>query len=417
MQKFILPSVLLLSVILLGACKDKPAAGPSLESQVATNYSTILEAGYQDSYKAAVAMQTKIEQFLANPTEQGLEDAKKAWLAAREPYMQTEIGRFYDGPIDGEKGDGILNSWPLDEGYIDYLSGASHGYSSSEKDFTTGIVNMPAKFPTINQDILVSNNQPDGGRRLNANGDDIQVSVGYHAIEFLLWGQDNTPAGSKIPGQRSYKDYLTTTDATAPYGDRRALYLKTVTQLAIDNLKELADAWAPGADNYRKNFEANLSAAIGCMFNGVGRLAKGEMSGERMGTPLRVNAQEQEHSCFSDNTHRDLWLNMQGIVNVYYGKYKRIDGSEISGPGLSDYVKSVNRTDEDRMKTLLTEAQARLKEIENNKPFDWLIDGDNSSGNEIVRKGLNAVAAGADWVTQISHDLKLSKVTIPEENP
>ncbi|PGH37557.1 MAG: hypothetical protein CRN43_20480, partial [Candidatus Nephrothrix sp. EaCA] len=60
-----------------------------------------------------------------------MEDAKKAWLAAREPYMQTEIGRFYDGPIDGEKGDGVLNSWPLDEGYIDYLSGASHGYSSS----------------------------------------------------------------------------------------------------------------------------------------------------------------------------------------------------------------------------------------------------------------------------------------------
>ncbi|HEY0245456.1 MAG TPA: imelysin family protein, partial [Mucilaginibacter sp.] len=323
MKKLI--SLSLGAALLFGACKksDKPAPGLSgdQQSQIVTNYANILEAGYQDSYNAALALQTKINAFIANPTAQGLTDAQTAWLAAREPYMQTEMGRFYGGPIDGDDGDGLLNSWPLDEGYIDYLVGDSHGYAAySTPDFTSGIINMPTQFPTINESILISNNQPDGGTT-NANGDNVAVSAGYHAIEFLLWGQDDTPAQNKIPGQRSYKDYLTTTGATAPNGARRAQYLQVVTQLVVDNLKEMVDAWAPSGDNYRKSFVADPSAAIGNMFNGIGRLAKGEMAGERMGVPLALHAQEQEHSCFSDNTHRDLYLDMQGIVNVYNGKY------------------------------------------------------------------------------------------------
>ena len=153
------------------------------------------------------------------------------------------------------------------------------------------------------------------------------------------------------------------------------------------------------------------------MFNGIGRLAKGEMAGERMGVPLALHAQEQEHSCFSDNTHRDLYLDMQGIVNAYNGKYTRTNGSVISGLGLSDYVKSLNATDDTKMKTLLASAQSSLQNIETNKPFDWLIDGNNPSGNQIVQKGVTDVSAVADWISQIAHDLKLTQVNIPEENP
>lgn len=410
----------MLSVALLtGACKDSdtnPGLSASQQSQIVDNYANILEAGYQDSYNAALTLQTKVTAFIANPTADGLTAAQNAWLAAREPYMQTEAGRFYGGPIDGDDGDGLLNSWPLDEGYVDYLAADPHAYAAySKPDFTFGIINTPVKFPTINADILINNNQPDGGTT-NANGDNVAVSVGFHAIEFLLWGQDDTPAQSKIPGQRSYKDYLTNGDATAPNGDRRAQYLTVVTQLVVDNLKKLVDAWAPNSANYRQTFEANTSVAIGNIFNGVGRLAKGELSGERMGVPLTLHAQEQEHSCFSDNTHRDIWLDLQGIVNVYNGKYTRTDGSVISGLGLSDYVKALNTTDDTKMKALLTSAQASLQTIGDNKPFDLLIDGGNASGNQIVQKGVTDVSAVADWVSQIAHDLKLSDVNIPDEN-
>lgn len=407
--------------VLLSACKKDKQGQQGLtndqQTQIVSNYSNIVEAGYQDAYNAALALQTKVNAFVANPSAQGLTDARTAWLAAREPYMQTEMARFYDGPIDGDNGDGLLNSWPLDEGYIDYLAGDSHGYSAYPKpDFTMGIINMPTNFPTIDENTLINNNQPDGGTT-NANGDNVSVSSGYHAIEFLLWGQDDTPAQNKIPGQRSYKDYITTADATAPNAARRIQYLQVATQMVVDDLKGLVDAWAPGADNYRKQFEANVPVAIGNMFNGIGRLAKGEMAGERMGVPLALHAQEQEHSCFSDNTHRDLIQDLQGIVNAYNGKYTRTNGTVISGPGLSDYVKSLNATDDTKMKTLLATAQSSLQNIETNKPFDWLIDGSNPSGNQIVQKGVTDVSAVADWISQIAHDLKLTEVNIPAENP
>lgn len=402
------------------SCKksDKISTNSSADqqSQIVDNYANILEAGYQDSYTTALALQVKINAFVANPTAQGLTDAQNAWLAAREPYMQTEMGRFYGGPIDGATGDGLLNSWPLDEGYVDYLAGDSHGYTAySSPNFTTGIINMPAKFPTLNESLLVTNNQPGGGTT-NANGDNVEVSAGYHAIEFLLWGQDDTPAQNKIPGQRSYKDYLTTAAATAPNGARRAQYLQIVSQLLVENLKTLVDAWAPNATNYRKTFEANTTAAIANMFNGIGRLAKGELAGERMGVPLALHAQEQEHSCFSDNTHRDLYLDMQGIANAYNGKYTTVNGTLISGPGLSVYVKSLNSADDTKMQTLLVNAQTSLQNIITNKPFDWLIDGSNGAGNQIVQKGVTDVSAVADWVSQIAHDLNLSQVNIPAEN-
>ncbi len=152
------------------------------------------------------------------------------------------------------------------------------------------------------------------------------------------------------------------------------------------------------------------------MFNGIGRLAKGEMSGERMGVPLALHAQEQEHSCFSDNTHRDLWLDMQGIVNVYNGKYTRVDGTVISGLGLTDFVKAQDTADDNKMISLLTAAQTSLQAIEDNKPFDYLIDGSNAPGNQIVQKGVTDVSAVADWISQIAHDLKLTDVNIPAEN-
>jgi putative iron-regulated protein len=411
--------ILVIITISLSACKKttppyvKPGLSSEQQSQVVVNYANILEAGYVDSYNAALILQAKIEAFVVSPTAQGLVDAKAAWLASREPYSQTEMGRFYGGPIDGATGDILLNSWPVDEGYIDYLGGDSHGYTAyASPDFTVGVINMPNQFPTIDETVLITNNQPDGGTT-NFSGNNVEVSAGYHAIEFLLWGQDNTPAVDKIPGQRSYKDYLTTSQATAPNGARRALYLKIVTQLLVDNLKSMADAWAPNANNYRKTFQANTDVAMASIISGIGRLAKDELAGERMGVPLALHAQEQEHSCFSDNTHRDLYLNMQGIINAYYGKYTRTDGSVISGPGISDYVKAISATDDTKMKTLLSAAQTSLQNIETNKPFDWLIDISNPAGNQIVQTGVTAVGAVADWISQIVTDIKRNQIYVP----
>ena len=39
-------------------------------------------------------------------------------------YSPTEVFRFYGGPIDDDNGpEGLLNAWPLDEVFIDYVLG------------------------------------------------------------------------------------------------------------------------------------------------------------------------------------------------------------------------------------------------------------------------------------------------------
>ena len=80
---------------------------------------------YEASLDSATELDAAIDAFLADPTEETLEAAKQAWLAARDDYGLTEAFRFYGGPIDNETDgpEGLINAWPLDEVYIDYVEG------------------------------------------------------------------------------------------------------------------------------------------------------------------------------------------------------------------------------------------------------------------------------------------------------
>lgn len=117
-------------------CSDSGSTDvPENTAQAITTYSQIVLASYQDSLAAAQAMDTTIQAFTAAPTAATLSAAKTAWITSREPYLQTEVYRFYDGPIDNptDGPEGLMNAWPLDESYIDYVEGNA----------TAGIVNGP----------------------------------------------------------------------------------------------------------------------------------------------------------------------------------------------------------------------------------------------------------------------------------
>lgn len=282
-----------------------------------TTYADIVYASYEDSLILVRDLQDAIDAFVAEPTEQTFQAAKDAWLAAREPYGQTEAYRFYGGPIDDEDGpEGLINAWPLDEVYIDYVEGAPEA----------GIINDLETYPEITAELLES---------LNEQGAEENVSTGFHAIEFLLWGQDFNEDG---PGERAYTDYIA--DGTAPNPERRAQYLALTAAMLVDHLESVAVEWEPDVeDNYRADLLALApDEAIQRILTGVGVLSKSELAGERMFTAYDNRDQEDEHSCFSDNTHRDIINNYLGIRNVYMGSYVRIDGTEISGAGLRDVV-------------------------------------------------------------------------------
>jgi putative iron-regulated protein len=349
-------AALFLAVILLFASNlpvivnAQSDALDTLKTEVVATYADIVYANYVDAYDAAVELQAAIDAFAADPTAETFQAAKDAWLAAREPYGQTEAFRFYGGPIDDADGpEGLLNAWPLDEVYVDYVDG----------DPDAGIINDAAAYPEITADLLES---------LNEEGAEENISVGFHAIEFLLWGQDLSADGA---GARPYTDYVA--DGTAANPERRAQYLTVTADLLVQHLAELVEAWEPDVvDNYRAEFLAlGADDALLNILTGIGVLSKSELAGERIFTAYDNQDQEDEHSCFSDNTHRDIITNLQGIRNVYQGSYTRTDGETVSGASLADLLANVDPDLKAELEALLADSSSAAEAIP--VPFDQAI--------------------------------------------
>jgi putative iron-regulated protein len=360
-------------VIATGAALCAPSvtvAGSSDDAHaVVDHYADGVHAAYQASLESATGLDAAIDAFLADPTDQTLDAAKQAWLAARDDYGLTEAFRFYGGPIDNETDgpEGLINAWPLDEVYIDYVEG----------DTESGVINDPDTYPTIDAELLTS---------LNEQGGEANISTGWHAIEFLLWGQDLSTDG---PGTRPVTDYTTAENA-----DRRATYLAVTSDLLLEHLTGLVEAWAPDADNYRAEFVAgDPNESLTMILTGIGELTRGELAGERMYVAYEQRSQEDEHSCFSDNTTADLLANAQGIDMVLNGRYP----GGVEGPGLMVLFEAA---DADAAAALREAVDASLADLEAiPAPFDQhLADGvpDDDPGRASVLTAIEALEAQAD---------------------
>src|SRR5215510_138570 len=348
----------------------------SLKRSVVNQYATIVSASYADALAGARALAEAVDAFVAAPGAETLQRARLAWIDARVPYVQTEAYRFYDGPI--ESVEGLINSWPIDENLIDYVEG----------DPNAGIVNHPERFPAITRELLVS---------LNEKGGEKNITTGFHAIEFLLWGQDLNERG---PGQRSHLDYV---DGRAPHADRRREYLRVAAHLLVEHLATVLDAWAPGKADYRERFLAMPpDAALASMLKGIGILSGAELSGERLTVPYETKEQEDEHSCFSDTTDRDIVNDALGIENVFLGRY----GSVPSGPSLRDLLERLDPALAKRLELEIARSVAAARAVP--APFDRAITGpDTAPGRVAVKKLITALRTEADSLAQAGSVLGL----------
>ncbi|MBX2902151.1 MAG: hypothetical protein KF872_01250 [Chitinophagales bacterium] len=355
----------------ISACKkDNTGENNELKKAVVANYATIVHANYNDALAKAEVLKTKIDDFVAAPTQASLDAAKQAWLDARLPYGQTEAYRFYSGPIDDDNGpEGLLNAWPLDEAYIDYVQGNA----------TAGIINDTAAHPVISKQVI---------ENLNEQGGETNVSCGFHAIEFLLWGQDFSASSA---GNRPFTDYT-----TAPNAQRRGAYLQACAALLVEHLDALVAAWAPSSTgNYRASFESqNSDVAIKNIIQGIGFLTKGELAGERLEVAYDSQLQEDEHSCFSDNTHNDVRMNILGIQNVFLGSYQTTAGSTISGSGIYDVLKLKDAAAADELKAKLEDSKTKCYAI--SAPFDQQIVASNTTGRAAVKAAIDALKLQGD---------------------
>jgi putative iron-regulated protein len=354
---------------------------------VATGYAQLVHATYADTLAAASDMQAAIAAFVAAPSQEKLDAARQAWLSAREFYGQTEAFRFYGGPIDDDNGpEGRLNAWPLDEAYVDTVEGRPD----------SGLINN-TKFKITKTNLA----------KFNERGGEENISAGWHAIEFLLWGQDRSETG---PGNRAYTDFV---DGHAPNADRRRQYLTVATDMLVDDLGKLEQAWAPAKKNYRAKFEKGGKESVRKIIVGLGSLSRGELAGERMEVALNSQDQEDEHSCFSDNTHRDIVNNARGIQNVWLGHYKTRAGQELQVAAVRDLVAARNAALADKATAQLDQSVKAAQAIP--EPFDRAIIGDaKAPGRLRVQATIDSLIEQSKLLVDTASAVGISKLTLAQ---
>ena len=427
---------------------------------------------YQDSIDTARALSAAINRFAANRTQANLDAAKRAWLVAREPYGQSEVYRFRLSPIDStdyanENGpEGAINAWPLGEALIDYVVTSPGTLDDFETDqvgiskSSTPIAGGAAVSGTENPAVNIINSRIPITRELLSNtataDDERDVIAGYHAVEFLLWGQDlnnnrmvtvGTDRQTAVKtfdapnlargGQRPLSDFTSERNA-----NRRIQYLQVAMAKLISDLQEVAAAWADGVEgNYRDRFtrvpsERQAKKRLAEILTGMGTLSEGELAGERMQIAFSANSQEDEHSCFSDNTHRDILLNHVGIANSFYGDYRGYDANldgvanagdnterAISGYGFDDYAADLGianlKTIADALDTALKATTVNVRAIDAaaraGSPVDVLIQNANRNEANPMYKSILSLNAQSAQIAKLAKALEINAKVVDDD--
>lgn len=386
------------------------------ESQVKStldNYANIALASYKDSLEQAEILLTAIESLINSPSTATLEKAKFAWVSARQPYQQTEVFRFGNSIVDDWEG--RVNAWPLDEGLIDYVD-SSYGVAAKDN-------------PLRNANIIANTSLKISDKRLNteeisasflseklheAEGLEANVAIGYHAIEFLLWGQDLNGVNPGA-GQRSFSDF-DTENCSNGHCDRRNDYLLAVSELLVEDLKWMVNQWRQDGAA-REQLMVDPIDGLTAIIKGVGSLSYGELAGERIQLGLLLHDPEEEHDCFSDNTHYSHFYNIKGIENVYLGRYKNQQNKEIRGSSLSAIVAKIDPDLDALLRQQLTNSLLKAQEIVNSAVikgvyYDQLLAENNLKGNLLLSDLVDALLAQTKSIESAATVLGLTNIEL-----
>lgn len=384
----LLAASLLLSTALVGTSAFADVTTDAVTKQ----YADIALAKYEDSLTTAMALKSAVDALIATPSAETLQAAKTAWLASRVPYQQTEVYRFGNAIVDDWEG--RVNAWPLDEGLIDYVD-ASYGAENDENTLYSAnvIANTYVSINGETVDATLITPEFLSSQLHEAGEVEANVATGYHAIEFLLWGQDLNGTGAGA-GNRPWSDYSSGSDCTNGNCDRRSQYLSAATELLVSDLKEMVGNWtSEGAA--RAELMSDTSKAMSIILTGMGSLSYGELAGERMKLGLLLNDPEEEHDCFADNTHNSHLYDAVGIDNIYNGSYTRIDGTKVEGASISQLIAEKDAAVDSELKAKLATTvdlmQIMAKRAETGEAYDQMIGEGNTEGNAVVQAAIDGL--------------------------
>ncbi len=352
----------------------QPADLAEAKRLVVETFPQLAQANLADALTQAITLRKDLRSFASTPAVPSHLNAKLAWLNARMPFQQSTALGIAGDPT------AALNAWPLEPAFLDYAEGKPG----------SGIVGDPDTYPELSPEVIAA---------LNGAGGEGRVATGYHAIEFLLWGEDASPESA---GTRTHVDY----DATlTPHAGRRGLYLIACGDLLVRQLTRLHGDWVPGrADNARAEFAALPEAeALASILGHLAALAGDELAGQ-LRNALATESQRAEESQFSDTTHIDLLHRTAGIANLVAGAYVDIGGEvKVLGVGLAALADAISPEHGQRLRDATNAALQAAATVE--APFDGEIRDDNPAGRARVLALAEALTALAGEIEALADAL------------
>ena len=176
----------------------------------------------------------------------------------------------------------------------------------------------------------------------------------------------------------------------------------------------MADQWAPSGAARAELTKDGVDGGLTAMLTGLGSLSYGELAGERMKLGLLMHDPEEEHDCFSDNTHNSHYYDVLGMRAVYLGEYKRRDGRWIRSRSLSSLVAQaspeLDREMRQRLDATFAAVQAIRERAESTEAYDQMIAEGNVQGNATVQAAIDALLAQTKTLERVVATLGLQPI-------
>ncbi len=323
---------------------------------------------YSDLKEKNSDLYLSVVDFGNAPSDAKFQTICDAWLAAREPWEQSEA--FLFGPVADFGLDPNMDSWPLDqEAIVNTLK------SQQWNDMT-----WSGDYDEDDEAIAAAQNVR-----------------GFHTLEFLAFRDGKARTLTDQAASDNAADYVyNETNATA-----WAQYMRNTAQLLVDDVTLLCNEWEDSyANEFKKHNGGDFTSGLSCieqLIDGCIDIA-GEVGGAKIGEPydLYMSGKKTEalyavESWYSWHSRDDYTNNIYSIRNAYYGSR---DGS-IHNNSLSKLVAKYDQELDQKVKQAIDRAAKNIQAIP--QPFRNNINSTEAQ---------NAMEACAELAEVLENDLK-----------
>ena len=263
----------------------------------------LIEAGIEiEMFQSSIGMLT------GQANNENLSLSKQAWLDAHSAYEITTLHRYFATQLLGEQGSLALmqiqyqiNHWPIIPGYIDYVN----GYPDS------GIVH------DINVNLDV-----DSLREQHGTFDISEVTLGFHVIEFLLWGYD-TDSGPRPAADFDAVLELTSEQTESGYSldqlsnNRRRLFLSVAIDTLVEDFRALQSLWLAKEPSIRREIESTSETElIVILADSMSAMLTEELLLRSLYPMLNGNFAESIQSPYSRSTQNAVSSQLSGLEGL-----------------------------------------------------------------------------------------------------